>query len=164
MLRDLSERNCAGLYLLLFILWIFLNGKITVEICLIGLAGTLLSGVLMYVLFRYSPRRDIRILSKAPFFLLYLGALFVEILKANLKVIHIILHPEKEISQGIVLFEPHLRTAAARFILANSITLTPGTITVRAEKQRFTVHCLDRSLMDGYENGTLMRLLRKLEA
>ena len=152
------------MYLLLFILWIFLNGKVTAEICLIGLAGTVLTGVLMYVLFRYSPRRDLRILSKTPFFLLYLGALFVEILKANLKVINIILHPEKEISQGIVLFEPNLRTGAARFILANSITLTPGTITVRAEKHRFTVHCLDLSIMDGFTDGTLLKLLRKLEA
>ena len=152
------------MYLLLFILWTFLNGKVTAEICLIGLAGTVLTGVLMYVLFRYSPRRDLRILSKTPFFLLYLGALFVEILKANLKVIHIILHPEKEISQGIVLFEPNLRTGAARFILANSITLTPGTITVRAEKHRFTVHGLDLSIMDGFTDGTLLKLLRKLEA
>ncbi|MBQ1772466.1 MAG: Na+/H+ antiporter subunit E [Clostridia bacterium] len=160
----MAERSGAGLYLLLFVLWIFLNGKVTAEICLIGLAGTVLSAVLMYVLFRYSPRRDLRILSKAPFFLIYLGALLVEIFKANLKVIHIILHPEKEISQGIVLFEPNLRTGAARFILANSITLTPGTITVRAEKHRFTVHCLDRSLMDGFAEGTLMKLLRKLEA
>lgn len=152
------------MYLLLFVFWIFLNGTVTAEICLVGLAGTALAALLMYVLFRYSPKRDLHILSKVPFFLLYLCVLLIEIFKANLKVIHIILHPEKEISQGIVLFEPGLRTNAARFILANSITLTPGTITVRAEKRRFTVHCLDRSMMDGFTDGTLMKLLRKLEA
>ena len=152
------------MYLLLFILWIFLNGKVTAEVCLVGLAVTVLSCVLMYALCGYSPRRDLRVLSKVPCFLLYLCVLLIEIFKANLKVIHIILHPEKEISQGLVLFDPDLKTGAGRFILANSITLTPGTITVRADKQRFTVHCLDRSLMDGFEDGTLMKLLRKLEA
>ena len=149
------------MYLLLFVLWIFLNGRVTAEICLIGLAGTVLSAVLMYVLFRYSPRRDLRILSKAPFFLIYLGALLIEIFKANLKVIHIILHPEKEISQGLVLFEPNLRTGAARFILANSITLTPGTITVFQDGDYFVVHCLREEYSRGLGESSFIRLLRR---
>ena len=48
-------------------------------------------------------------------------------------------------------------------MLANSITLTPGTITVDLEGNHFTVYSLDKSMIDGFENSTLVKLARKME-
>ena len=56
-----------------------------------------------------------------------------------------------------------LRTEFARFMLANSITLTPGTITVDADSDRFTVHCLHGRLIEGISDSTFVHLLQKME-
>ena len=63
----------------------------------------------------------------------------------------------------LVTFQSGLKTDFGRFLLANSITLTPGTITVQVEGDTFTVHCLDKSMLDTSENGTFQRWIRKLE-
>ena len=49
-------------------------------------------------------------------------------------------------------------------IMANSITLTPGTITASVDGNTYTVHCLSREMIDGIESSTFVRLLQKLEA
>ncbi len=63
----------------------------------------------------------------------------------------------------IVHLHTNLKTETARVILANSITLTPGTITVSLTDQDLLVHCLDKSLSDGMEDSVFVRLLEKLE-
>ena len=56
-----------------------------------------------------------------------------------------------------------LKTETARVILANSITLTPGTITVSLTEQELLVHCLDKTLAEGMEDSSFVKLLKKLE-
>ena len=54
-------------------------------------------------------------------------------------------------------------TAPARILLANSITLTPGTITVLLEEDEYVVHCLDKSLAEGINSSIFVSMLRKME-
>lgn len=61
-------------------------------------------------------------------------------------------------------FTSDLKSGLARVILANSITLTPGTITVGLEGSDFYVHCLDREFAKGMESSVFVELLRKMEA
>ena len=49
-------------------------------------------------------------------------------------------------------------------ILANSITLTPGTITVSLEGNDFYVHCLDKEFAEGIDSSAFVELLQKMEA
>ena len=63
----------------------------------------------------------------------------------------------------LVRFRTTLRTRVARVLLANSITLTPGTITVTLEGDELTVHCLDKTLAEGLSDGIFVRELEKLE-
>lgn len=159
----MTERGC-GMYLLLFGLWFALNGTITVEVCLFGAAITGALGLLAYALFGYTPRRDLRFLRRFPLFLAYLPALVYEIIRSNLLVLNIILDRRRPVHQSLVVIETDLKTHFARFVLANSITLTPGTITVRTEGNRFTVHCLSREMIEDVESGILYRLLKRMEA
>lgn len=152
------------MYLLLFCLWLMLNGSVTWETVLFGLAVTAALGALARALFDYTPKKDLRFLRRVPLFLLYVPVLLFEILRANLAVIRIILRPKRKKASSLVVFDADLRTRFGRFVLANSITLTPGTITVRVEGNRFTVHCLSREMIEGIENGLLMKLLRRMEA
>lgn len=150
--------------ILLFAFWLILNGRITWEIVLIGLV---LSGAitwLMNILFGYSPKKDLKVLKKIPLFLKYLAVLLWEIIKANLAVIGVILKGNKAVEPYLVSFESGLKYKATRFLLANSITLTPGTITVEIkDEDTFIVHCLRRDLLDFSEDSTFLRLLHKLE-
>ncbi len=50
---------------------------------------------------------------------------------------------------ALVRFKTDLKTKQARVVLANSITLTPGTITVTLEEDEYVVHCLDKELAEG---------------
>lgn len=154
------------MYILIFIIWLILNDHYTGEVCLLGIALTALLGGLLYVLFGYTPKKDLRILRRVPLFLWYLCVLFTEIIKANLAVLSCILFTRRDLSPTIVTFHSGLRTSFGRFILANSITLTPGTITVEVndEKDLFTVHCIKRPLLDISEDARFIRLIRKLEA
>lgn len=154
------------MYILIFLIWLILNGRYTMEVCLLGLALTALLGGLLYVLFGYTPGKDLRILRRVPLFAAYLAVLFKEIVKANFAVLYCILNTRRELSPTIVIFHSGLRTSFGRFVLANSITLTPGTITVEVDDENdlFTVHCIRRELLDISEDALFIRLIRRMEA
>ena len=63
----------------------------------------------------------------------------------------------------IVKVHTNLKTETAKVILANSITLTPGTITVSLTGQELLVHCLDKSLAEGMEDSAFVKLLEEME-
>lgn len=152
------------MYLAFLVLWIIFNGRITPEIVLIGL-------VLCAVLFAfccrfmgYSVRKDIRMMKRIPMVFQYVVILIIEIMKANRQVLYFITTPRYQVEPQIVHFTSRLRSQAARVVLANSITLTPGTITVGLEGNEFYVHCLDREFAEGIENSIFVELLEKMEA
>ena len=150
--------------LFLFILWLILNGAVTPEIIVIGLLASAAIGVLSHFLMDYSLKRELLILKCVPLFLVYVILLIKEIIKASNSVLYIILNPRRAVNQSIAVVETGLRTGFARFMLANSITLTPGTITVKTDGSRFTVHCLSSEMIDGIESGDLAMILRKMES
>ncbi len=63
----------------------------------------------------------------------------------------------------LIQFDMNFKSDTSKFMLANSITLTPGTITVSVEGNTFTVHCLDKSLAQGIETSVFVKLLEKME-
>ncbi len=152
------------MYLFLYIFWIVLNGKITLEICLVGLVLTVLIALLMKACFGYTPAREKLFLKKAPVFILYVFVLLREIMKASAAMIGYIFRTKKTVDPVLITFNPKLKTGMGRFILANSITLTPGTISVDVHDDTFTVHCLSRGALDVSDEGVFLRWIRKLEA
>ena len=151
-------------YLRLFVLWLVFNGKNTPEILLFGLGLTALLGFLAYRLLGYTPRTELRLYQRLPLFLLYLLVLFWKILLANRSMIAAVLGPKRRLKPTLIHIRVRLRSGFARFILANSITLTPGTLTVESKEDCLTVHCLHPELLEDTENGLLIRLLRRMEA
>ena len=151
------------MYLLLFLFFVILNGKLTVEILLVGLAAVLLLAGLLYLFFGYTPKKDLRLLTRLPLFIVYIFLLIIEIIKATASVIRLIVNPKSHFEPTLVTFRPALKTDIGRFILANSITLTPGTITVDIQEGVFTVHCLDRGMLDTSEDGVFIRWIKRME-
>ena len=149
--------------LLFFAVWIVFNGRITVEIALFGVAvaGLMLAFVCRFM--DYSLEKERSFYKKIPWLCKYVLLLVREIIKANLSVCHLIL-TRKEIAEPVIVkVHTNLKTETARVILANSITLTPGTITVSMTGQELLVHCLDKSMAEGMEDSEFVKLLEAME-
>ena len=139
------------MFLVLYLAWIIFNGALTVEIALIGLLVT--AAVFWFVckFMGYSIRTEFKIYRSVFFLVKYFFVLLKEIVKANLDVFPRIYTIEKEMEPVIVKFRVDLRSDWCRVLLANSITLTPGTLTVSLDENEYTVHCLDESLAEGLD-------------
>lgn len=148
---------------LFFLVWVIFNGRLTLEIALFGIAvaGAMFAFVCRFM--DYSPRKELLFYKKIPVFVQYLYCLVKEIIASNLVVSRMILTRKETVEPVIVRVHTDLKTETAKVILANSITLTPGTITVSMSGQELLVHCLDRSLAEGMEDSVFVRLLRKME-
>ena len=112
----------------------------------------------------YSLRKELLLFRLTPLFIQYFWVLVKEIVRANVCVLKIIVSPELEPEPAFVYFDAKFRTGMAKVVLANSITLTPGTITVSVENDSFCVHCLDRELAEGMEDSVFVELLLEMEA
>ena len=73
----------------------------------------------------------------------YLPVLFFYMVKANFDVLYRVLHPEMPINPGIVTVKTGLKDPMARAILCNSITLTPGTLSVDIIEDKIYVHWIN---------------------
>lgn len=149
--------------LLFFLVWIVFNGRITVEITLFGIAVSMLMLLFLCKFMDYSLAAERRFYRLAVPFCRYALLLVKEIVVANLAVCRMILTRKEVMEPVIVRIHTDLKTETARVILANSITLTPGTITVSLTGQELLVHCLDESLAEGLETSEFVRLLQEME-
>lgn len=151
--------------LVYFALWVIFNGRITAEIII---AGVLLS--LMLDLFvkrvmkiRLTGATFWKVIKLLPDALIYGIVLLIEIIKANFTIIRLVLAPSIQVEPCLVKFSTPLKTNAARVALANSITLTPGTITVSLDGNSLLVHALDREIAEGLQGSIFERLLARME-
>jgi multicomponent Na+:H+ antiporter subunit E len=95
--------------------------------------------------------------------LLYVPWLLKEILKAGWDVTKIILHPRLPVSPTLVRFRPGQRTAVGLVTHANSITLTPGTLSVEVGQDEFLVHGLTASGAAGCVDSEMDRRVTRIE-
>ena len=149
--------------LLFFLVWIIFNGAITTEICIFGVVVAFLMFGFVCKFMDYSWRKEKLLIQRSGYFLLYLGNLLIEIVRANVSVCHFVLSDRDEIHPVMVSFHTTWKSSLARVILTNSITLTPGTITVSLQGDEVIVHCLDRSLAEGMEDSSFVKMLEHME-
>lgn len=151
-------------FLFLFVLWVIWNGKVTLEIAVLGI---LICAVLYLFINRfmgYSPQAEKKVLRCFGKVIRYFLFLLGEIIKANLDTAKMIFAFDTEPEPVLVRFKADLDTEAGQVILANSITLTPGTLTVDICDGEFLVHCLDESFSEGMEQSEFIRKIQGLEA
>ena len=92
----------------------------------------------------------------------YIPWLIWQIVIASLQVAVVVLHPRFPIDPSLVRFKTSLQNTTYRVILGNSITLTPGTITVGIEGDEFLVHSLMDASSSGIIDGSLPSQVAKL--
>lgn len=151
------------MYLLFFAVWILLNGKITLEIVIFGLLVSAALFLFICKFMNYSFKKELRLFTLLPQLIGYLFVLFWEIIKANFAVTKMIFTSKYELEPAVGHFKSPLKSKVLNAILANSITLTPGTITVASENGEFTVHALDKDFLKGIDDSIFVKLLLQME-
>ncbi len=136
-------------FLIMFGFWILLSGKFDLFHLTLGILSSALVSFLSADLFMYDQGKNR--LSTGLRFLLYIPWLLYQIVLSTLHVTFLALHPKMKdrIDPTIVTFKTKLKTNIAKVALANSITLTPGTITIRIEDQVFYDHAISRKAAAG---------------
>jgi len=121
-------------FVLAFLVWIlvswpFVEGQIDGQVIVAGLIASFLVALLFHDIL---PKEHHVFISptRVFWFLVYVPVFFYYVLLANLDVVYRALHPAMPIKPGIVKIKTNLKTDSAITALANSITLTPGTLTV----------------------------------
>lgn len=140
----------AVVFVFLFGLWLLLSGKFVVEFIVLGAAASALVVVLTSHLQEPSSTEEYQPLPESFLWLgltivrfgIYLPWLIYEIATANLQVAYQILHPKLPISPRLLVFHTTLDSEPSQIVLAQCITLTPGTITMDLDRGRFVVHAL----------------------
>ena len=134
-----KARDIAVLFATLLLFWMMLAGSLATDVLVIGAAVSLViamlfrDGLSFFTEFRFTPRAVVA-------GLLYYGYFFKELVRSNFKLAAIVLSPSLPINPGIVKVRTRLKSRMGRLMLANSITLTPGTLTVELEGEWIYVH------------------------
>jgi len=137
-----KARGFAWLLGVTFVLWLALNSKFDLsELIAGGVVCLTVScfGAHIYASLGLPPIGMKRIL----YSLAYVIVLFWEVVTANLDVAYRVLHPRMPIRPGIVVIKTSLKSDIAKLILANSITLTPGTFTLDVIGDKLLVHWIN---------------------
>jgi len=134
-------------FLLLWGVWLLLTAPWSVPEAIAGAAVAALVSLLP--LFPVSPLGDLRLNPKALAYMVAYAFVFLKALVlSNLDVAFRVLHPRLPIDPGIVKVKTRLKTPLGRMLLANSITLTPGTITVEMRGEDIYVHWIKIAATD----------------
>ncbi len=149
-----------GFVVLLILFWLFLSGHFEPLLLGLGVASVALTVFL-------SRRMDIidhesyplHLSLKFPGYFLYL---FREIVKANIDVAtRVLRRRSKSISPQMIDIPQQQESDLGAVIYANSITLTPGTVTIRISKDSLTVHALSKEAADELAKGTMSKEISK---
>lgn len=151
--------------LVYFALWVIFNGRVTIEIIIAGAVISFLLDVFLrrILLMNLTLHTLLKFLKIFPDIVIYVVVLLAEIIRANFSIIKLVLAPELEVEPCLVKLSTPLRTETARVALANSITLTPGTITVSLEGNELLVHALNRDIAEGLQGSIFEKLLAGME-
>ena len=163
--RVRSRRALVIEGLFLMGLWLHLSGRFDPFHLALGVGSVLL------VMWINAPLKQTRLYIGDTFawdranywaLLAYLPWLGWEILLGSIQVAYLVLHPRMPVKPCLIYFRVDLPNLAARVTLGNSITLTPGTVTIRIRGNEFVVHALTRESAEGLVHGTMPQRVSRI--
>jgi multicomponent Na+:H+ antiporter subunit E len=153
-------RHFISFCILLAGLWLALSGHTKPLLLGLGVVSVMLVAWLSHRMDVLGAEHDPALFSwRLP---IYWGWLIGQIVIANLEVAACIFRPSR-LSPQLVELAASQQSQVARVTYGNSITLTPGTVTLSLDGNRLAVHALTRSAADGLREGTMERWVNWLE-
>lgn len=148
-------------FIFLSIFWISLSGSFEPFFIIIGFMSCMLVAYLTHdLLFPGDIKKPIlimlRIVRHLPWFAW-------QVLLSNIHVARLSIDPKKPINPQFITFKVDLKTDTGVMILANAITLTPGTVTVGAQHERFIVHAISNVTAEGLAEGEMQTRVKEIE-
>ncbi len=147
---------------LIFAFWILLSGHTGLLLLSLGIFSTLLTVFLGHRM-RLIDRESYPI-EKLPKLFRYYFFLGKEIIMANMDVIKRILKPGKSISPKVIDLTANQPSNLGKVIYANSITLTPGTVTMDVKADQLKVHALSKEAADDLASGRMAKVIHNSKA
>ena len=150
-------------FLIMFGFWILLSGKFDMFHLVLGVISSALVSFMSADVLMHETGKSSK-LATAFRFIAYTPWLLYQIVVSTIHVAFLALHPEvkKQIDPTIVTFKTKLKTNVARVALANSITLTPGTLTTDVRDDHFMVHSLSPDGIDELRKGEMEKQIQRL--
>ncbi len=146
----------------MFIFWILLSGEFTFILITSGVVASLITAYLSHDIF--VGKADLKTETGRVFkFIVYIPWLLWEIILANVEIAYLVLNPKPLIDPQLVHFKNDLKTDLGIVTLAHSITLTPGTVTVEANREEFIIHAIWQKSAEGIIGGEMQRKVKKIE-
>jgi len=144
-------------FIILFVFWIFLSGYFDIFHLTLGVISCALVSRISGNLLFYKKKIRLTHFWQILRFLKYLPWLLYQIILANIHVAYLVLHPKvySLIDPHIIKFKVKLKTDIGLTTFGNSITLTPGTITVLIHEGSFYVHAIDQKVADDLLTGEM---------
>lgn len=155
-------KNLVWLALLLAVFWIINSGHFDFLLLSFGVFSVALVVFITQLMTREGDEYQPTVIS-SPRLPLYIAWLLKEIVKSNVEVIRCIWQREPAIQPQVIKIKASQQSDLFKVLYANSITLTPGTVTIEIVDDEFTVHALTRSSREGLESGDMDRRVRSLE-
>jgi multicomponent Na+:H+ antiporter subunit E len=151
-------------FAVMLIFWIVLSGMFDAFHLTLGVGCCLLVAHFSHDLIFYGEDKRGRGRSLIGF-IAYLPWLFYQIIIANLQVTYVVLHPRmlELIDPHVIRFKTRLKRPISKVTFAQSITLTPGTITVSIHDDEFSVYALTRSASASLPGEMEARVARAME-
>jgi len=153
----------------LFAFWLILSGHYQLKYILIGGGAAGLVTFLTNDLFYAALQRgeSLRAATWTIFlqiwrWILYLPWIFSRIVMANIQVALLVMHPRMPIEPGLLLFHTTMKKDISLVTLGNSITLTPGTVTVDLENGNYIVHTLKPHLAEELVNAVVQNKIARV--
>ncbi len=133
--------NFVVLFATLLLFWVMLMGSLSPDVLIVGVVASLViafmypDGLSFFTEFRATPAAFVAGFK-------YYGYFLSALVKSNIRVAGIVISPSLPINPGIVKIRTGLKSRMGRLMLANSITLTPGTLTVELNGEWLYIHCV----------------------
>jgi len=153
------------IFLLLFGTWIIFSGQFDAFHLSLGILSSLfiaaISSSFLFINRAKNFGQRLAELLKLPGYFLWL---MWEIVLSNIHILKLVLTPGeiKELDPSLVRIKPKLKTDFAKYVLANSITLTPGTITIDIDGDEMLIHAISKHTADGVRDDAMERQVARI--
>jgi len=150
--------------LVLVALWIVFNGRVQGDVLVSGIIVASLVSVFCYRYMGYRFKQDLFVLRNVARIARYFFIVVVQMFLANIQIVGYVLVHSDKVKPTIIHFQPDVNTVPGRVMLANTITIIPGSVTGEMTNNGFSVHALTPEIAKAQQGSVFERYICEMEA
>lgn len=162
---SLFQKKYIILFVALFLFWLVLSSSFAIESVIIGIVASILVTVYSKDIVFAEEETSLYKFSGVIALVRFLWCLIVEVIKANIGIVKIVLDPSLPISPRFVVvpIPDNLKKNFNKVLYANAITLTPGTLTVDILEEGYLIHAINEDAGNGLKGSVLEKYVMRVE-